>query len=155
MTRPFGIALINISLSPGVVASHQRPHMAALYRYGVICSNACHNYWCTIIKDWEFWRVENSKDYSTDGRLRSCSAICFDLRRLSVAVLNEIVRFQRMPEDRPTARSTDGMPSDADTTAYAKFRALARKLFAVPKSDIPPRPKRVPKDLKPKPGGSQ
>jgi hypothetical protein len=53
-----------------------------------------------------------------------------------------------MAEDRPE-RSTDGIePSDA--TTYEKFRALARKLFAVPKSDIPARPRRsAPKKLNP------
>lgn len=55
-----------------------------------------------------------------------------------------------MAEDR-AMRSTDGTdPTNA--TAYDKFRALARKLFAVPKSDIPSRPT---KNLKPKPEGSK
>jgi hypothetical protein len=53
-----------------------------------------------------------------------------------------------MPEDR-AMRSADGT-EPPDATAYDKFRALARKLFAVSKSDVPPRPKRsTSKNLKP------
>ena len=54
-----------------------------------------------------------------------------------------------MTEDRDGDHQTE--PSDAST--YEKFRALARKLFGVPKSEIPARPKR-PASKKLKPEGS-